>query len=59
MMKNILKMFRGSYVINEGWEDGRKIIHYLLSDGRVAEVVLQPGRRNTGSVGDLATEAFN
>lgn len=38
-MKDILKMFRGARIIAEGWEGGRKIVHYLLADGRVAEVI--------------------
>ncbi len=39
-MKEMLKALRGARVIAQGWgEDGRKITHYLLSDGRVIETI--------------------
>ena len=38
-MKELLKALRGARIIAEGMENGRKIIHYLLADGRVVEIV--------------------
>lgn len=39
-MKKLLKKFRGAKIIARGVEsDGRKIVHYLLADGRVVEIV--------------------
>ncbi len=38
-MKELFKALRGARIIAEGVEGGRKIIHYLLTDGRVVEIV--------------------
>ncbi len=39
-MEHLLKMFRGSRVIAQGWDKGRKVTHILLACGvRVIEVV--------------------
>jgi len=38
-MKELLKALRGARIIAEGVKKGRKIIHYLLADGRVVEIV--------------------
>jgi hypothetical protein len=38
-MKDLLSAVRGARVIARGVDNGRKIIHYLLDDGRVLEVV--------------------
>ena len=38
-MKELLKVMRGARIIAEGIENGLRIIHYLLRDGRVVEVV--------------------
>ena len=39
IMTELLKALRGSRIIAQGVEGGRKIIHYLLADGRVVEIV--------------------
>lgn len=38
-MKELLAALRGARIVAEGWENGRKIIHFLLVDGRVIEIV--------------------
>lgn len=38
-MRDLLKALKGARIIAQGVEGGRKIIHYLLDDGRVVEVV--------------------
>lgn len=39
-MRDLLKILRGSRIIAQGWDKGRKVTHYLLADGwRVLEVV--------------------
>jgi hypothetical protein len=38
-MKQLLKALRGARIIAQGMDNGRKVIHYLLPDGRVLEIV--------------------
>lgn len=38
-MKELLKALRGARIIARGWDNGREIIHYLLGDGRVIEII--------------------
>jgi hypothetical protein len=38
-MRELLKALRGSRLIARGEESGLTILHYLLPDGRVLEVV--------------------
>lgn len=38
-MKELLKALSGARIIAQGVEGGRKIIHYLLADGRVVEII--------------------
>ena len=38
-MKELLKLLRGARIIARGGENGREIIHDLMADGRVLEIV--------------------
>lgn len=38
-MKELLKLLRGARLLVRGWDNGREVIHYLLPDGRVLEIV--------------------
>lgn len=38
-MPELLKALRGARRIAEGVENGRKVAHFLLSDGRVLEII--------------------
>lgn len=38
-MKKLLEALRGARIIAQGVEGGRTIVHYLLPDGRVIEIV--------------------
>ena len=39
-MVELLKALRGSRLIAMGMVDGRKVCHYLMSNGNVLEVIL-------------------
>lgn len=38
-MRELLSALRGARLLAKGYEDGAAIFHYLLTDGRVLEIV--------------------
>lgn len=39
-MREILHALKGARLIAKGIHEGRKVLHFLLTDGRVLEIVL-------------------